>query len=379
MSAVASLRWESCPTQPVRWHEFADIFPFIEGEAFNALVEDIRQHGVREPIVMLDGAVLDGRNRYMAARQLGIEYPIVEYEGDDPLGFVISMNLARRHLSESQRAMVASKLANMRREDTLKQNAVPQICGTSRVTNADAARMFSVSPRSVETARAVREASPDLAQKVEGGALSVSLAEKVTHLPDEDREAVISAPPAETRSVARDAVKKAHVAHNSGENEWYTPDAFLDRARAVLGGFDLDPASSAIANERVRADRYFTAEDDGLSREWDAKRIWMNPPYAQPLIGQFCDKFSDEVERGASGIVLVNNATETAWFQRLASVASAICFPRSRVRFLDPEGNPGAPLQGQAVVYAGDDPDGFCAEFCGIGFVVLLHRGGTAE
>ncbi|MFC5391217.1 hypothetical protein [Bosea vestrisii] len=77
-----------------------------------ALFED-RKNGVIEPIVFLGGAVLDGRNRYMAARELGIEYPRCDYIGDDPLGFVISRNLARRHLSESQRAAVAAEIANL--------------------------------------------------------------------------------------------------------------------------------------------------------------------------------------------------------------------------------------------------------------------------
>lgn len=83
-------------------------------ERFGALRDDIREHGVREPIVFLNGAILDGRNRYLCARELLIEYPRVEFEGDDPLGFVISHNLHRRHLSESQRGVVAAKLANMR-------------------------------------------------------------------------------------------------------------------------------------------------------------------------------------------------------------------------------------------------------------------------
>lgn len=350
--------------EQIRWHECAELFPLMEGEAFDRLVEDIRLNGILEPVVMIDGAILDGRNRYMATRQLAIECPVTEYDGDDPLAFVVSKNLARRHMTESQRAMVASKLATLPAHRPGK--------GADLHPSAErAAEMFNVSERSVKTARAVRDASPDLARKVETGAISVSLAEKVTDLPAWDISDIIAAPPAETKQLAREKVK-AHVAQNSGENEWYTPDDFLDRARAVLGGFDLDPASSSVGNKRVRAERFFTAVDDGISREWAAATIWMNPPYAQPLIGQFCERFAQEIVKGAEGVALVNNATETVWFQRLASVSSAICFPKGRVRFLDPEGNPGAPLQGQAVVYAGTDPAGFAAEFDELGFVVRL-------
>lgn len=167
--------------------------------------------------------------------------------------------------------------------------------------------------------------------------------------------------------------KKAHVAQNSGNNEWYTPAQFIEAARAVMGGFDLDPASSEIANRTVKAERFFTAEDDGLKQEWPTGRVWMNPPYAQPLMGQFAEKFAAEVRKGSEGVVLVNNATETAWFQTIAAECSAICFPKTRIRFLDPEGNPGAPLQGQAIIYCGPDPDAFKEAFQTFGLVV--HHG----
>ena len=164
--------------------------------------------------------------------------------------------------------------------------------------------------------------------------------------------------------------KKAHVAQNSGNNEWYTPAQFIEAARSVLGGFDLDPASSEIANRTVKADRIFTAEDDGLKQEWTVGRIWMNPPYAQPLMGQFASKFAAEIRRGSEGVVLVNNATETGWFQEIAAECSAICFPRARIKFLDPDGNPGAPLQGQAIIYCGPDADAFEEAFHTFGLVV---------
>lgn len=78
-------------------------------------VYGVLANDVREPIVMYEAKVLDGRNRYLAARECGRSYPTIEYEGDDPLAYIISLNLARRYLSESQRAMVAGKLTTMRR------------------------------------------------------------------------------------------------------------------------------------------------------------------------------------------------------------------------------------------------------------------------
>lgn len=169
--------------------------------------------------------------------------------------------------------------------------------------------------------------------------------------------------------------KKAHVSNNSGNNEWYTPSVFVEAARDVLGGFDLDPASSEIANATVRASRIFTQDDNGLEQEWPVGRIWMNPPYAQPLMRQFADKFVKSVSEGSEGIVLVNNATETAWFQSLAGVCSAICFPKTRIRFLSPDGRAsGAPLQGQAILYFGSDSLKFSNRFSGFGFVLVKDQ-----
>lgn len=175
-----------------------------------------------------------------------------------------------------------------------------------------------------------------------------------------------------TAAFVQETVEKVimpHVSRNSGENEWYTPPDYIARARSVMGRIDLDPASSEIANRAVGASKFYTAEDNGLSKFW-AGRVWMNPPYASELIGKFISKYVEHVNNGdiSEGIVLVNNATETNWFKELASVSSAVVFPKGRVRFLDPEGNPGAPLQGQAVLYVGPNTDKFLSEFIGFGW-----------
>lgn len=367
------IEFEHTSSRGIRFHEYANLFPMLEGDALDRLREDIREHGVCEPIVFDGDVILDGRNRYMCARELGIEYPRVEFTGDNSLAFVISHNLHRRHLTESQRASIAARLAKMPRGGALYRSANLQTENEPPMKSAeDAANMLNVSERSVATARKVHDtAPPEIVKAVDDGRLSVSLAGKVADLPDEAKADIISAPPDELRDTARDAVKRAHVSNNSGNNEWYTPEIFITAARNVMGGIDLDPASSEVANRMVQATRFFTAEDDGLKQEWSAGRIWMNPPYSQPLIGEFSKRLVEEVANGAEATVLVNNATETAWFQRMAEACSALCFPRSRVRFLDPEGNPGAPLQGQAVIYCGPNVGAFSREFETFGVVVI--------
>lgn len=166
--------------------------------------------------------------------------------------------------------------------------------------------------------------------------------------------------------------KKSFVENNTGNNEWYTPPKFIDAARIVLGQIDLDPASSEIANQTVGASRIFTEQDDGLTKDWHGT-VWMNPPYASGLVGPFCEKFALSFRAGdiTEGIVLVNNASETGWWQALAEASSAICFPKSRVKFLRNSGEVGAPLQGQTIFYAGTDPIGFKDAFAEFGFVVF--------
>lgn len=166
--------------------------------------------------------------------------------------------------------------------------------------------------------------------------------------------------------------KNVHVAENSGDNEWYTPPEYIEAARKVMGSIDLDPASSDIANRMVGAKQYFTKTNTGLNKPW-VGNVFMNPPYASDLVKQFSSKFAREVGNIKRGIVLVNNATETAWFRELIDCASAVVFTSGRVRFLDPQGNPGAPLQGQAIIYSGDRPQVFLEEFKKFGWGAILQ------
>jgi ParB family chromosome partitioning protein len=160
-------------------------------------------------------------------------------------------------------------------------------------------------------------------------------------------------------------------ATNTGEVEWYTPPEYLEAAREVLGAFDLDPASSTQAQQRVRAARFFTKEQNGLAHAWPG-RVWLNPPYTQPDIAQFVAKLADEISAGrtTAAILLTHNYTDTAWFHRAAGACAAICFTRGRVGFIDSTGVVAAPTQGQAFFYYGGDRDGFVRRFASIGFVV---------
>ena len=131
----------------LEFHPLADIFPLLDGQDFAELVADIKApHGLREPIVMFEGKILDGRNRYRACEAAGVEPTFTVYTGDDPVAYVISLNLRRRHLSESQRAMVAAKLATLKLGDNQHSEGLP--IGRS-------SELLNVGERSVARAREV--------------------------------------------------------------------------------------------------------------------------------------------------------------------------------------------------------------------------------
>jgi ParB-like chromosome segregation protein Spo0J len=137
----------------LEFHRLADIVPLIEGDEFRAFVDDIREHGLNEPIVLYEGKILDGRNRYRGCQEAGREPKFREFEGDYEAAraFVISENIKRRHLDESQRAMAAAKMANMPHGGDRSSG---QLAGCSQ---EQAAKLFNVGDRSVRRAVVVRD------------------------------------------------------------------------------------------------------------------------------------------------------------------------------------------------------------------------------
>jgi hypothetical protein len=131
-------------SKELKFHPLADIFPLMEGEEFDALVTDIKANGQHELIVVYDDQILDGRNRYRACLSASVEPQFTPFWGDDPVAFVISANLRRRHLNESQRAMVAAKLATLRLGDNQHSEGLPIGRGSE---------LLNVGERSVARAR----------------------------------------------------------------------------------------------------------------------------------------------------------------------------------------------------------------------------------
>jgi ParB-like chromosome segregation protein Spo0J len=167
------------------YHALANIFPLLEGAEFDELVADVRDNGLLEPIVVYDDQILDGRNRFRACKAAGIEPTVTVYQGDDPVAYVISLNLRRRHLDESQRAMVAAKLA------TLKDGQRADLIEGLPIGRAS--DLLNVGERSVARAREVQEhGAPELQRAVERGDVSVSAAADLATLPEDEQREIVA-------------------------------------------------------------------------------------------------------------------------------------------------------------------------------------------
>jgi N6-adenosine-specific RNA methylase IME4 len=178
-------------------HPAAELFPMMEGEAFDALVEDIKKHGLRMPIVQIKNAILDGRNRYRACLLAGVDVRTEEFTGTDPVAYVISANLQRRHLDASQRSMVASRLANLPRGRPWPSNTPKDT-----FTQPEAAKVLNVSHRSVVRAANVQSLGvPELVGMVDRGELAVAVADKIAKMPHEEQTRVIQEAGEDTKSL----------------------------------------------------------------------------------------------------------------------------------------------------------------------------------
>jgi N6-adenosine-specific RNA methylase IME4 len=166
-------------------HEYASIFPMMSDSELDALAADVKARGLRQRITLYQGKILDGRSRYEACARTGVDPVFATYDGDDPLGEVLSLNL-RRNLNESQRAMVAAGLA------TLGQGARTDIAQYCAKSQDEAAELLNVSRRSVQHATTVRHrGSADLQRAVETGKVTVSLAAKISATDVVTQDAVI--------------------------------------------------------------------------------------------------------------------------------------------------------------------------------------------
>jgi len=185
-------------------HEFADLFPLMAPDEFVALKADIRAHGLRQPVMMFEGKVLDGRNRFRACQEVGEEIVHDEFHGtaDEALAFVLSANLHRRHMTASQKAVVALDIETLEaKRAKLRQGArtdiperFPEGLPSAGEAREKAAAAVGVNARYVSDAKALKEDAPELLEKVRDGKLTIPKANKeVKRREREERKAAAAA------------------------------------------------------------------------------------------------------------------------------------------------------------------------------------------
>jgi DNA-binding transcriptional regulator YdaS (Cro superfamily) len=245
-------------------HPLAAIFPLMGDADLAALGADIDANGLRDAVWLFEGKILDGRNRYRACTARDIDHRVEHYKGKDPLGFVLSKNLHRRHLTESQRAMVAARFANL--QSTPSANLQSPTLGESVKA---AAALMSVSPRLVESARAVAASGvPELVAAVESGAVAASAAAEVAELPPEEQKEAVAAGQVPAKAKER---RKAKATLPKPANE--VPDTEPDpEPEVVVTHAGADKAAAAV-DVIVRSLKRSKAMLSGL----------MTGPYAQLL------------------------------------------------------------------------------------------------
>lgn len=358
-------------------------------DAVQRLMDSIRKIGLQTPIsVRPDNDdvlhLVAGRHRLEAVKRLGMPtIDCVRMAGtdDEARMWEIAENLHRADLTALERDEHIAEWVQLSKNNKVVQNEPPGGQQPNEQGIRAATKDLGIDRNAVVRANKVAKLTPDAKEEARRVGLdnNQSALLKAAKEPEEAQAAKVreiadakrnpEPPPPPPSNPATEPHN--HRAQGTGQNEWYTPAIYVAAAKAALGEIDLDPASSAIANETVGAASFYTLDDDGLNQLWRG-RVWINPPYAQPHIADFIAKLVAEVQakRVTESIALTHNYTDTAWFHNAAGNASAICFTRGRISFLSPTGEKAAPTQGQAFFYFGADPSAFIREFGKFGLIV---------
>jgi hypothetical protein len=196
------------------FHPLADIYPLLHGERFDALVEDIRENGLIDPITLYEGKIIDGRNRNNACIIAGVEPRFVEIEWTGLIADFVWSRHQRREETAAERRLSAGKYAIAREAEAKQRQGARTDLTSSQICNEEvdygrsvekAAEKFGMSERTVSSAvKVLKEGAPELIAAVERDEVAVSAAADISTLSREDQAAIVQAGPA----VAQEAAKR---------------------------------------------------------------------------------------------------------------------------------------------------------------------------
>ncbi len=270
------------------FHPLATIFPLLGDAQIEALADDIKVHGLLEPIVLHEGKILDGRCRWLACERVGVPPSFRAYDGNDLLGSVISLNMHRRHLTKSQRVLAAARAATL----PFGSNQM-----TPGLPIGRAAEVFSVSARNIARAKNIlREGVPELVGAIECGKISLYRAAKVCELAQNVQAATLDQILQEKRYVRKKKEPAAVVSENYPSSE-------------AAGRCERSPIAdhySRSNSELLKAKTANWGEEDGAA--------FAGRTSAGEAVKSACTKFVEELieEEALLGLIAAWSRAETS-------------------------------------------------------------------
>jgi hypothetical protein len=217
---------------------------------------------------------------------------------------------AKARQIEGGKNKVRQKIAEPKKDDNKTDSKVAKLLGTNRTY--------------IQKARKIKDENPERFEKIKSGK------EKISNI----REEIFA-----------------------DENDWHTPEEYIEKVKTVLGSIDVDPASSEIVQ-------------DGLDKIWNGS-VYLNPPCSTAKVNAFIDKFIEEYNSGhlTQAIILTNSSTHEDWFHKLMKIAQLACFADKRVRLYH-KGKKAKITHGQVFFYVGSNEKKFIEEFTDVGLVM---------
>lgn len=244
-------------------HPLSAAFPSMSSADLSALTDDIAENGLRTPIIVYEGQVLDGWHRWQACAMAGVEPRLQEFDGDDPVAFVLSSNLQRRHLTASQRAAAVVACSEWRPAHRVKNSAAAADFPSAK----DLAGRAEVSVRTVEHAKAAQRAG--LGEAVREGKVSAERAAQVAKLPEPERAAALEAPaPKKRRMRIEEAPAEEPVEEEAPQDDEASRAAdIVGEYEALLRIVEADDKLAAAWDEA----KTLAAKCADWERRYDAK------------------------------------------------------------------------------------------------------------